>query len=693
MATETARISRMATKVVQFNKLGNSVGSAFTELFHCIPRSNLETPNNVVAASSLIARGIVFLNEDGTVAENVFRPDAVTALYLFGLKNSDWLNSLHTSWDKILDAPMEQLLFEQIVHYFSTYGLESLGKEANPLFPLEKICVDLDSSANVKALTVIRYVSEEEAANILAEYLARTAAPHKDMFEALVGMANEANIHPDNIRSFELKVARYKEMGIVLNNGQDFLRYLIYELTGNSMLVKNAKTVNEIKRCCNENSVSYNAFKAANLVELSKCFYRFKPLFLAFRADKRCRPYINRIRKLAISNHQPMREETPQNLMNLMYEAYDKQDYTVVDNVIAGCSVRKAITIMNFIRTEIGRYKKAPVQIGCSTPVPASAVTEKGNAQGTIFPLYFIRNGKVFVRTSDDCVEQREETVRLLLLSDLNDRIRRHLQSKLRDKLADKVFYIPSEMHYAAPTSEKQFVGNIPYGSYIELPEKKDLCIAVRWENVGTCRVDLDLHMYSATRAFGWNAGYRSESRDILYSGDVTDAWDGAVEAYRYQPSTQEKFIVSISEYYGPGKVDFKLFMTSRGFDHVNSQVRENVGVCDIEDALFSPISLVIEGGDMGLGLVDKNRFFFFGGKMSQDRFPKRELYASFIESFANKLANMTDVREIINMAGGKVVSDSDKILVGDEKNAVIDLSASHLTSRSLMDIVDCAEK
>ena len=53
----------------------------------------------------------------------------------------------------------------------------------------------------------------------------------------------------------------------------------------------------------------------------------------------------------------------------------------------------------------------------------------------------------------------------------------------------------------------------------------------------------------------------------------------------------------------------------------------------------------------------------------------------------------MTDVREIINMAGGKVVSDSDKILVGDEKNAVIDLSASHLTSRSLMDIVDCAEK
>lgn len=684
----------MGAKTVQPSKFISSIGSVFTELFHCVIREDIENPNNVVPASNLIARGIIFLNEDGTVAESVFRPDAVTALYMFGVSNSDWINSLHASWNKVSDAPIEQLLFEQVVHYFSTYGLESLGEESTPAFPLEKVCVDLDSSANVKALTVLRYISAKEAIDMLTEYLARTAAPCKSMFEALVNMANAADIHPDNIRSFELKAARYKDSGLVPDNGQDFLRYLIYTLTGSSMLVKNAKTINKIKYLCNESSVAYNAFRTANLVELSKCFYRFKPLFLAFKADKRCCPYINRIRKLAIKNHQPLRAETPQNLINLMYEAYDNQDYTVVDKVIAGCSVRKAITILNFIKAELGRCKNAPVrQIGCNAPVPVSAVSAKSGAQGEVYPLYFIRNGKVFVRTPDDCAEQGIEPVRLLLLSDLNNRIKKHMRNRLRDKLAGKVFYIPSEMHYAAPTSEKQFVGNIPYGSYIELPEKTDLCIAVRWENVGTCRVDLDLHMYSATRSFGWDANYRSESRDVLYSGDVTDAWNGAVEAYRYQPSTKEKFIVSISEYYGPDKVDFKLFMTSKGFNHANSQAQEDIGVCDIADALFSPIALVVEGGDMGLGLIDYNRFFFFGSKLGKGRFPKRELYASFIDSFANKLANMTDVRDIINMAGGKVVSDIDEILFEADKNAVIDLSASRLTSRSLLDIVDCAEK
>ena len=36
-------------------------------------------------------------------------------------------SSFHKSWDKIANASIERLVFEQIVHYFTTYGFEALG--------------------------------------------------------------------------------------------------------------------------------------------------------------------------------------------------------------------------------------------------------------------------------------------------------------------------------------------------------------------------------------------------------------------------------------------------------------------------------------------------------------------------------------------------------------------------------------
>ena len=672
MARKTAK----KLKTLSFS--ANGVELTFVKLFHCIPRTETETSHNVMDGASLVARGILFINEDGTVAETVYRPDAVVAIHLFGLSNQDWVNSLHASWDKVRNAPMEQLVLEQAVHYFSTYGLEGLGLDAAPLFPLENICVDLDSSPNVKALTIIRYISDADAVEMLSKYLSRTPAPHKDLFNDLVKLAKIAEIHPDNIASFELKVTQYRNMGIVPTNAQDFLRYLVYEITDSAMLIKNNKTIDIIRSKCPANDVAYLAFKNANLPELAKGFYRFKPLFLAFKADKRCRPYINRIRKLANKYHVPMDGVNAQNLMNLTRQAVQVKDFALVDAAIHGCNVRKSIAILNYIRAEVNRFNSIITSNASSDDGALMECKESTE----ITPLYFIRNGKIFVDINRS-FSGGEIHDKLMMLEELEKRVLRHLKEMLNGKLTDKVFYIPAEMHYTAPISEKQFIGNIPYGSFIELPERDSLCVAVRWNNVDNHRVDLDLHMYSALRAFGWNANVRSDSRDVLYSGDVTDASEGAVEAYQYQPCTDEKFLLTLNEFSGPKNVPFQLFMTSKGLNKARGVYPQ--GICDVADALFTPIPLVIEEGSMGLGLIDQNRFFFFGGKMDNSRCPNRALYGAFIQSFANKLANMVDICEVISLAGGKVITNA------DDEDAFIDLSPSALTARSLLDIVDCA--
>lgn len=113
---------------------------------------------------------------------------------------------------------------------------------------------------------------------------------------------------------------------------------------------------------------------------------------------------------------------------------------------------------------------------------------------------------------------------------------------RISTNVKGKYIYIPNNITYAAPTSEKQFNGNIPAGSYIEVPRIDDLVYGVHWTNLpgdgkyqsrgfygeikpnGEERVDLDLKQMNKNEVFGWDASYRSSASDILFSGDITDA-------------------------------------------------------------------------------------------------------------------------------------------------------------------------
>ncbi|GEN77526.1 hypothetical protein CHA01nite_32660 [Chryseobacterium hagamense] len=70
------------------------------------------------------------------------------------------------------------------------------------------------------------------------------------------------------------------------------------------------------------------------------------------------------------------------------------------------------------------------------------------------------------------------------------------------------------------------FVGNIPTGTRFY---GERMAVGIYWENAWGAR-DLDLSGLNIAGKIGWNAAYNQNEGQLMYSGDITNAPDGAVE-------------------------------------------------------------------------------------------------------------------------------------------------------------------
>ena len=618
----------------------------FAKLFHALPEIN----DFYVDAVEAFKTGIIFVDNIG-VLHNIPRSYESLVIDEFGLNNTDWSKTFHKSWEKVANAPIEQLAFEQMIHYFSTYGLESLGLNANPVIPVEKVLVDFDAFPNFKAFTIIHRVSESEALEMIKEYLRKTVAPHKDLVNGIINLMQFTDISVDEIQSFELKVARCDQLGIVPENPVDFLRYVIYNLTGKTILVKDKETINAIKYhgAIGRVNVFRDYFSKANITALASIFYRYKPIFLAFKQFPNMSSYINRLRRMAPSYHKPIDDVNVQNFSKLVKEGRIQ----AAQNVLDKCSGRQLIKLLNFFMS------------------PSNNV-------------YNIRNGKLYVKETTD--KDGNETIESMIAKAFKTAelmVVRAWMKHYKNKLFGKIFYLPPYIDYAAPISEKQFIGNIPYGSSVDGSKDKAITAAIHWNNYkGRC-TDIDLHMVSDKgQHFGWNGYYRDSNADtVLYSGDMTDATNGAVEAFRFTPSEDETFMLSVNNYTVYNDTPFEFFMTEVDF--------EDMSMVDVSNALFPAIPLKFSNANSNtIGFFDNNHFFFYGGELGCDLVPKRELYADALKATKNRVENMIGIDTIILCAGGQIVHSLDN-LTEEEIADVIDLSPNALTARSLLDIVD----
>lgn len=592
-------------------------------------------------ATETLKYGLIFIDNNGNVLEKVNKDFALAIIDTLGINSEIWSGTFRKSWDKVETASIEQLVLEQVIHYMSTYGMESIGLSAMPVIPCEAVISDKDALPSTKAFIAIRVVDQETALKIVENYIKTIKAPHKRDVDAIIDLMKYTNLLVNDIKSFELKIARCKQLDTVPTDGQDFLRYVIYSISNSTLLIKNKKTIETLKAYCSAHPAeAYRLLSKCDEVELAKIFYRFKPIILAFKSCRDCRPIVNRIRRLAIKYHKPLSDVNVANVMKLVGE----NRITDVTKVLSNADNRTLIKLINF------------------ATMPESDVK-----------VYNIRNGSTFV-TERKTNEKNTETLLALCYAQL---IMRN-----KNKLNGKTYLIPSYIDYAIPVSEKQMVGNIPYGTIIHTTKTDTITPAIWWKDY-KYRTDIDFHLSNATQHFGWNGYCRNRNRSILYSGDVTSAPNGASEAYRITIDNDEVYTLNVSLFSGENNCPFKFMLTDVD---ITNMKRSPVNV---EDALLPPIDLkFIDTRQMNLGFIKGNSFCFYGSELGNAKVPNTQLNAKVLDATVARTLNMFKFSEFIELCGGRIINDMSEV-TNEEATEVISLEPNALTATTLFEIVD----
>ena len=439
-----------------------------------------------------------------------------------GLSGEQMNNSLHKSWKKVKEANIEDLVLEQILHYITTYGFEAMGiyNKDYVYIPFEKLSIPKINVDKISLIVIKGYTKEELKAkliSLLGTGIALSEDTKKDVIDVATFVEfTEKEIH--EIRNKEVKCALYDFLGSFPQDPVEFLRFMIYKSTNITLIIKNKFTINEIK---SKDNLSILALltryeKKYGLERLAEIFFRFKPLFLAFRTSKKLKVTINKIRKLADKYHKPMKQDFLNN---------------VTSKISSGIELTKKK--LNEELEKVNVFRKIRL-----------AYSLKYRTSDSKSILYRIRNGKSYATSFEfDKKDEAQEALDIILKSIIKD---------VEKNVKGKKIYLPNNINYALPTTEKQFTGDIPSGSYVSIP--KDMILGVHWENMKEVRVDLDLSMMNVSVGkIGWDSMYRTDDRNILFSGDITDAPlpKGASEFFYVKKQENSAFIIMLNYYNG----------------------------------------------------------------------------------------------------------------------------------------------
>ncbi|RLF67440.1 MAG: hypothetical protein DRN26_02435 [Thermoplasmata archaeon] len=564
--------------------------------------------------------------------------------------NSEINKTFHKSWKKVRDASIEQLVAEQVLHYFSTYGLESLGlyNENTIYIPNEELKLDGKGGITFYVLRGITLAEIAEGVNrIISSGIALIDQELEDLQAIVRGNNLQVNLAICNNR--ELRVRLYKMFGTIPEDPVEYLRLIVYNATDSTLLIKSNDVIATImRRYCNEKVNVFEAYeKSFGLGGLASIFYRFKPIFLAFK-NKTSASTINRIRRLAPKYHKPMQED---------YLA------SVTKHIRNGTlqipKLEECLRDANFFRKI-----KLTQAIRFYSNEDVSGI------------VYSIRNGKSFATKAKPINENTRGTLLTILDSLVND------LSHLRNK---KVFM---DAELAVPTSGKMFLGDIPFGT--SFSTKDSLVIGVSWKDVSERSVDLDLSIIHSGGKVGWNTSYRNSS--LLFSGDITSAPHGATEAFLVRADANDGVYLVNLNYYNAEcvcmPVPFTLFVTKeKEFSRINKNA-----MMSQDNMLFwarSDIQPKHKQKIVGILRVKDGvkTFYAFESKTGRSIVSAVDQKSLNTISYYDKyLDSLLKLRSLLELAGVRIVNTPEE--------ADIDLSLKTLTKLKLLELLcPCEEK
>lgn len=423
------------------------------------------------------------------------------------LAGNELNQTFHKSWQVIENDDKFAILVEQLKHYISAAFIHDPEDELH--IPGEYLDVP-----GVKELTykVIKAYTKEDLAERGLDLLRSGIALKSETIEeiiSLVGIDCDYQFTGnEGIRNKEAIIKIADIFNVLPVDVMEFFRYIIYRATNETLLIKNAKMIHIIKES------DYNPgiqFKTFGLEKLATIFNRFKPLFLAFKT--RCPSVINKISKLSKTHHIPL---VTNPINEVTHRVLEDSDMHWLDNATP-YALFKALSAC-YIR-----------------------------AEGQTSFVYRIRNGKSWITEKSVTDEAARMNYAILL---------EYVKQKFEGLKGRKIF-LPEDVSYALPTSEKMYVGNIPTGTVFS---GEKLAIGIYWKNSWGAH-DLDLSGLNIGGKVGWNATYNQGRGNLMYSGDIIDAPMGAVEYLYANSGLIEPTLVMNNVYSGEPDCDYKIII------------------------------------------------------------------------------------------------------------------------------------
>ncbi len=617
-----------------------------------------EKSKKIVPNKGALKKGIIIDN-------NCSKSIISLAINTWGIDHYLLNQTFHKSLNTVVETAEEELFLQQILHYITTYGFEELGiySKDTVYIPKEKLKVP-GLKDDMKLIHIIP-ITEEELKCKLWDLLTSNIALSRKTIECIVNLAEYLDITKENINKVnnkEVKTALYDKLKIMPENNLEFLRYFIYKQTKRTLLIKDKETIRSLKESNKKEALELiNKYKEQyGLIPLAEIFHRFKKLFISLKTSDEeyvinaieAEPYeqtkeelelnrvINKISKLSKKYHKPFKRNPLDSILTIDKKTFKK--------LLEKESIWRIIKLKNYLSLMNHDTKER---------------------------VYKIRNGKVWIENNYKDISADKYLV------DTLDNI---IINRLKEKVENKRIYLDHFLDISLPTSEKQFVGNIPFSSKLKL-DKDNILVGIQWFNVKDSRVDLDLKIISNEYTIGWDANYKSDDK-LIFTGDVTDAPlpNGAAEYIYIDKSINSTvFSLKINNYTkNLSDIEYNLIIAKAKKENI-----VNNYIVNPNDVMIKIPKNVIEKDkcEHSLGNIITNdneiELIFTDLSTSNNRTAKNTNIEKTLRNYLIKESNHRCLLRDYLIKAGAIITE-------DKNNLDLDLSIEHLNKNSLIELL-----
>lgn len=427
----------------------------------------------------------------------------------YGMNPLKLNSTFYKSFKDLANRHPLMIQLERFLHYNGKYNQNAL-----PYIPSD-LDRDLDRFYEevagepfvyIKALTKDQLIEQVEA-----ELYANIAMNLSDI-NNLIPLVLDLGIQPDydRVKNRDLLARLSLKTKTLPQDPTQALRVLLAVVSPELSLIKSKENIDLLEMNL-VYSLSYRnrvelvkLFDQLPLESYATIFYRYKPLFLKFKAIPALKPRINKIRRLAKTHHKPHQQPVLTNLIQGNYKP------SVIEKALQNAGLPAIVRAYNAVNYQL-------LYQSLQNDQPQDGV-------------YYIRNGKTYVRPNLPPRKCSKDYLRRV-----KDQLFKAICERLEETFQGRPIKQSKNLDLALPTSTRSFVAGLPRYTTLHIEDAQSLVVGISWDK----KCDIDLSAYCVDDQGQSNLiDWRSNDYANIYSGDMVhlNQHGFAAEAMRIKP-------------------------------------------------------------------------------------------------------------------------------------------------------------